>query len=169
MMKKVFVGVLIAGVLVAAFATVGLVSAQAAGPQGVQGDQPFGMGRRGGMAFNQGVTLVGDGVLHDYIVKIFADKLSVDVDVLEDRLANGEHMVDIAIEKGLTVEEYQALMVDVRAQAVDQAVADGVLTLEQADWMKTRAGGMRGGMRGGMFGGYAGFSGECPVYDQTAQ
>jgi hypothetical protein len=169
MMKKVFVGVLIAGVLVAAFATVGLVSAQATGQQGVQGDAPFGMGRRGGMAFHQSVAPAGSEVLHDYMVAAFAEKLGVSVEVLEERLANGEHVGTIAFEQGLTVEEFQALMVDVRAQAVDQAVADGVLTQEQADWMKARSGGMRGGMRGGMYGGFGGNFSDCPMYDQAVQ
>lgn len=169
-MKKVLIGIVIAGVLVAAFATYGLVSAQTNTPQG---DAPFGMGRRGMMANGQSFAGTGEGVLHNYMVAAFAEELGVSVDVLNERLANGEHVVDIALEQGLTVDEFRTLMLDARAQAVDQAAADGVITQEQADWMKSHAGGMAGGraggMRGGMHGGFGANSANCPYYNQTAQ
>lgn len=169
-MKKVLIGVLIAGVLVATLATVGLVSAQANNPQG---DASFGMGRRGMMTNGQSFAGTDDGVLHDYMVAAFAEKLGVDVDILTERLAAGDHVVDIALEQGLTVDEFRTLMLDARAQAVDLAAADGVITQEQADWMKSRAGGMAGGrargMRGGMQGGFGANSADCPYYNQTVQ
>jgi hypothetical protein len=168
-MKKVWIGVLLAGVLVAAFAAVGAVSAQTTAPQG---DASFGLGRRGMMANSQGFAGTGEGLLHDYMVETFADQLGVSVDEINERLASGERVVDIALEKGLTVEEFRALMVDARAQALDQALADGVITQEQADWMKTRGAGMsgaRGGMRGGMRGGYGGNYAGCPMLTQPAQ
>lgn len=164
-MKKVWIGVVLAGVLVAAFAAVGAVSAQGRGPVG---DGSFGMGRHGIMANSQGFAGTGEGYLHDYMVTAFADQLNVSVDEINERLAGGEHVVDIALEQGLTVEEFRALMVDVRAQAVDQARADGVITQEQADWMKSRGAGMYGA-RGGMRGGFGGFNGDCPMLNQTAQ
>ncbi len=172
-MKKVLIGVLLAGVLVAAFAAVSAVYAQAAGPQNSQGDVPYGMGRRGMMANSQGFAQTGDGPLHDYMVAAFADKLGVSVDEINEVIASGGHMLDIALEKGLMVEEFRTLMLDARAQAVDQAAADGVITQEQADWLKTRGGGMAagraGGMRGGMRGGFAGANPNCPMYNQTVQ
>lgn len=165
MMKKVWIGVVLAGVLVAAFAAVGAVSAQGRAPQG---DGSFGMGRHGMMANSQVVAGAGAGLLHDYMVEAFADKLNVSVDEINERLASGEHVVDIALEQGLTVEEFRALMLDVRAQAVDQALADGVITQEQADWMKTRGAGVYGA-RGGMRGGFGGYNAGCPMLNTPAQ
>lgn len=169
-MKKVLIGIVIVGVLVAGLATFGLVSAQTTTPQG---DAPYGMGRRGMMANGQSFAGTGDGVLHDYMVAAFAEKLGVSVDVLNERLANGEHVVDIALEQGLTIDEFRSLMLDARTQAVEQALAEGVITQEQADWMKSHGGGMAGGrvggMRGGMRGGFGANSANCPYYNQSAQ
>ncbi len=168
MLKKVLIGVVLAGVLVAAFAAVGAVYAQAGTPQG---EFPFGMGRRGMMANSQGLAGTGEGLLHDYMVEAFAEKLNVSVEEINETLASGGRVIDIALEQGLTVDEFRALMLDARAQAVDQALADGVITQDQADWLKTRGAGMAGGragMRGGMRG-YGGFSAGCPMLNQPVQ
>ncbi len=164
-MKKILIGIVLACVLVAVFAAVGTVAAQGRGPQG---DGSFGVGGRGMMANSQGFTGTDAGLLHDYMTAAFADQLNVSVDEINERLASGEHMVDIALEQGLTVEEFRALMVDVRAQAIDQALADGVITQEQADWMKSRGAGMYGA-RGGMRGGFGGYNTGCPMLNQTSQ
>lgn len=167
-MKKVLIGVVLAGVLVAAFAVVGAVYAQTAAPQG---DAPFGLGRRGMMANSQGLAGTGDGLLHDYMVEAFSEKLGVSVDEINERLAGGERMVDIALDQGLTIDEFRTLRLDARAQAVDQALADGVITQDQADWLKTRGAGMFGG-RGVMRGGMRGFGGNyagCPMLSQQSQ
>jgi hypothetical protein len=50
-------------------------------------------------------------------------------------------------------------MLTAREQAIQQAVADGLLTAEQADWMLSRMQGMRAG-------GYGFASGNC---DTTGQ
>ena len=57
-------------------------------------------------------------------------------------------MYDIALSAGVMDEEFPALMTEVRAAALDAAVADDVITQEQADWMKSRGFG-RGGMGAG--------------------
>jgi len=163
-MKKVWIGIVLVGVLVAAFAATGLVLAQAGAPQGTQGNSQFGMGLHGMMANSQGLARTGEGPLHDYMVAAFADQLGLTVDEINQRLSDGEHMVDIALDQGLTLDEFRALMLDIRAQALEQAVADGVITQEQADWMSTR-GGMRGGMRGSFGGNFT----NCPMVNQSGQ
>lgn len=58
-------------------------------------------------------------------------------------------MGQIATSKGLTTEQFSALMVDARNQAIDQAVKAGTLTQAQADWMKQRGAGQMGGIMNG--------------------
>lgn len=128
------------------------------------------MGGRG----MRGNTAMGDGILHDAMVAVYAQELGVSVEDLNARLNNGETISQIAAEKGLTAEQFSALMTDARSQAIDQAVAEGTLTQEQADWLKTRGAqmnsgtaGIRGGRGGrGERGAYAGNQ-DCPYFPQT--
>jgi hypothetical protein len=110
-------------------------------------------------------------LLHDALIAAFAEELDLSVAELEEKLAAGDSMAAIALEKDLTIDEFRALMADVRAAALDQAVADGELTQEQADWLKTRGAGM--GQANGSGGrgrgrGQGGFgTGECPYGNTT--
>lgn len=89
----------------------------------------------------------GSGPLHTFMVTEFAKKLDLNVNDVNTRLAAGETLRDIAISEGVAVEDVPALLQEVRANALDAAVATGVITQEQADWMKSRGFG-----RGGMYG-----------------
>lgn len=147
-MKKILFGIAVVAVLVAAFGTAGYVYAQAPTPEAPRDDFGSGMsGGRGGMMGGRGIG-ADDGVMHDQMIAAFAEKFGMTVEDLEGRLENGETMSQIASEKGVTVEDFFSLMTEVRNQAVDQAVADGTLTQEQADWMKQRGAGMGGRGRG---------------------
>jgi hypothetical protein len=101
-------------------------------------------GARSGM-LNGTVAGTQDGLLHDEIIAAYAEKLGISVADLEARIAGGETMAEIAISTGLTVDQFLALKVEVRTIALDQAVLDGTLTQEQADWMKTRGTGIGNG------------------------
>jgi len=130
-----------------------------------------GRGTRGGV--DAGNLTAGDGVLHDYLIAAFAEKLNIPAADLEARLDQGETMAQIAVSTGLTIDQVHALMVEARIQAIDQAVADGTLTQEQADWMEQRGavqmvGGQMGygrGMRGIGQGQVA--NPDCPYNGQT--
>jgi hypothetical protein len=113
----------------------------------------------------------GDGILHDYMLQVFSDKLGVPAADIETRLDAGENMSQIAIAEGLTIEEFQTWMLDARAQAIKLALADGAITQDQADWMNSRGGMIFGGYgrsqgrgmmgrSGGRMGGFGG--GTCP-------
>ena len=124
-------------------------------------------------AWAPAIMAAGDGILHDYMIAAFAEKLNIPVADLEARLDQGETMAQIAVSTGLTIDQFRTLMVEARTQAIDQAVADGTLTQEQADWMKQRgagqmAGGQMGngrGMRGAGQGQFA--NPDCPYNSQT--
>lgn len=134
-MKKT---ILIVTLVAAALGIFGVGAAFAQGP--VPG------GRGGGMMQN------GGGYLHTYMATALADKLGLKMDDVNARLATGETMYDIAIANGVKAEDVPALMVEVRAKALDAAVKDGVVTQAQADWMKSRGFGT---------GGYG--NGACPM------
>jgi hypothetical protein len=168
-MKKFVVTIMVFAVVVFALGSVGVAYAQTSAPgtgtnlgSGLMG----GRGGRGGMG--AGNMAAGEGILHDYLIAAYAEKLSIPVADLEARLSQGETMSEIAISTGLTVDQFQNLMVEVRSQAIDQAVADGTLTQAQADWIKQRGAGQMGnvrGMRDGVQGQFA--NPDCLYYNQT--
>lgn len=171
-MKK-FVGtLLVVAVVIFALGSVGVAYAQS--PMQTPGT---GIGRMGGRGSQNGLgganTPVGDGILHDYMIAAYAEALNIPVADLEARLNSGESMSQIALSTGMTLDEFHTLMVEVRTQAIDQALSDGVLTQAQADWLKLHgagqmAGGQTGngsGMRGG---GQRQFANpNCPYYNPT--
>jgi hypothetical protein len=171
-MKKFVVTLMVVAVVVFALSAVGVAYAQS--PTQTPGT---GTGRMGGRVSQNGLgganRTSGEGILHDYMIAAYAEKLNIPVADLEARLGSGETMAQIALSEGLTFEQFRTLMVEVRTQAINQAVADGTLTQEQADWMMTRgAGQMAGGqmsngrgMRGSGQGQFA--NPDCPYYSQT--
>ena len=134
-----------------------------------------GRGMMGNRAANQGEAgcpmLDGDedgatedvaaeyGPLHDYMFNAFAQALGITPEELETRRQAGDTLWVIAQEKGLTAEQFQEVMTTARTNAANQAVADGVITQEQADFMLQRMGRMMGNGAGPGFG--AG-NGGCP-------
>jgi hypothetical protein len=183
-MKKFVLSIVIVAVVAIAFGTAGFVSAQSPAPQTPVAGTGYGMGgrgARGGMVMGQGsASGVQDGLLHDAMIAVLAQKLGMTVEDLNTRLANGETMAQIAAAQGLTAEQFTALMADARSQAVDQAIKDGTLTQAQADWMNqhgagqmAQAAGFRAGMGGGrgMSGNGQGLNAnpDCPYYPQAQQ
>lgn len=158
MLKKVTIGLgtlLMIGVL--ALFTVGSVYAQAPTPTTPQTP----LGNAWGRVCN------GAGVVSDAVAKLLG--MSTE-DIYAERSA-GKTLADIAKEKGVTDQQVIDAMLAGQKEVVDQALADGRVTQEQADWMlermKTNAplklsnpfgpGGM-GGMRGGGHGRWGGTS-----------
>ncbi len=108
--------------------------------------QVDGFGPRGGMQAADGGIY---GPLHDEMLTALAKGLGVSVDELNARLANGDTAATIALEKGLSQEQFQSLWQQARQSALKAAVANGDLTQAQADWMAQRG---------------ARFNGNCPVW-----
>ena len=173
-MKKFTVTLMVVAVVVIALGAVGVAYAQSATQGAGTGSGSGwmgGRGSRGGMG--AGNSTAGDGILHDYMIAAYAEELNIPVADLEARLDQGETMSQIALSTGLTIDQFRTLMVEARTQAIEQAVADGTLTQEQADWMSQRgagqmAGGQMGngrGMRGAGQGQFA--NPDCPYNNQT--
>lgn len=144
-MKKTIIFVAVVGIAVAAlaFGSAGYAYAQDDNP-----DSPFGgrggVGRHGGRgSFGMGWhdNWDGDGEagpMHDAMSSAIADAFGLTVEELEAAHEEGKTAWDIAEEQGLTDEEFSTLMFDARSTALAQAVADGTITQEQADWMQSR-------------------------------
>jgi hypothetical protein len=78
------------------------------------------------------------GPLHEYMVAAFAEALGLTPEELQARYDDGDTPWDIAQEQGLTQEEFAELVVTARTEALNQAVAEGAITRQQADWMIQR-------------------------------
>lgn len=169
-MKKL----LIAGAVIAllAVAVVGYAFAQS--PDPTAPTTPFGgYGRMGGgmMGWRGQAQTGAYGPMHTYMINALAQAFGLTPEELQARHDAGETMWDIAQAQGLSEEQFAEVMLQARTSALQQAVADGVLTQEQADWMLSRMNQMhangfgpgtggctgagpagRGGMMGGGFG-----------------
>lgn len=87
-----------------------------------------------GQMMNNGTT----GPMHTFMTIEFAKKLGLNVNDINTRLAAGETMYNIALSAGVTADEFPAIMTEVRAAALAEAVKANVITQEQADWMLSR-------------------------------
>ncbi len=166
-------------VLTMGLGLVGAVSAQ--GPNGVV--TPEENGSLPGRAW--GHVRAGLGVVSDVI----EDLIGLTRDEIHALRLEGKTLSEIANEQGVTDQELIDAIVTARTEVIDQAVADGDLTQEQAEWLVERAealapfqitnpftgeraegwfGGRMGRMpRGGMRGG--GFGGACPYVTPEAE
>jgi hypothetical protein len=149
-MKKRIVTVTIVVVALLALGIAGLAYAQditpGPGPRfgpGMMGGGGMmagnGMMGRGGMMAGWGMNAQGPyGPLHEYMVAAVAEALDMSAADLQAELDAGLTMWDVAAEQGLSQEEFYALMLEARTKALDEAVAAGALTQEQADLMNER-------------------------------
>lgn len=100
-----------------------------------------GNGRMGG--FRAQSTDGSYGPLHEYIYDALAQALGLTPEELQTRVDAGDTMWAIAQEQGISAEQFSQIMTQARTEALNQAVANGALTQEQADFMLSRgAGGM---------------------------
>jgi hypothetical protein len=98
-----------------------------------------GNGRQGtsgtgtGIPVNNNINL--DGMLSDSIHAYLAEELGLTTEELAARVDAGETFSQIALSMGL---DPTTIMVEARTAALDQAVVDGLITQEQADWVASR-------------------------------
>lgn len=166
MKKLVLIGMAVV-VALAALGVAGVAYVYAQAPTPVPGFGPGGMmgggrgrGGMGGPGMMGGYGQTGQpGPMHDYMEAAMAEALGMDQKDLEAELDAGKTMWQVAEAKGLTLEQFQTLMLDARKAALAKMVEDGVITQAQADFMLSR---MQGGFGGGRGGGMGGGRGGCP-------
>jgi len=104
------------------------------GPGGMMGGPANGYGP--GMMGGRGLGIArGAGIMRDYMLSAFAEAVDLTVEDVETRLADGETFKEIAIAQGTAEADLPELVAQVHQAALDQAVADGVITQAQADLM----------------------------------
>ncbi len=124
------------------------------GPGGMMGGNGLGPGgMMGGRGLGQNA-----GVMHDYMISAFATAVGLTVDEVNTRLTNGETLAQIAIAQGKAEADLPALWTQVRQDALNMAVADGVITQAQADVMLEQMNNYSGPGFGPGFG-------NCPMND----
>lgn len=122
---------LIVAIMLLALGALGVGVAFAQG--GTPPYQPYGgmmQGGRGGSG--------GYGLMHDYVERTLASQLGLTEGQVETELAAGKSMVQIALDNGIAQEDLAAFMTDIHKTAFAAAVADGVMTQAQADFMLQR-------------------------------
>jgi hypothetical protein len=153
-MKKITIITAALVILVAALAVSGMAFAQTQTPP--DPDQPFGgrqtwgpgtgmMGPAGSMMGGRWNRYGSDqtspdsyGPMHESMISALAEAFNLAPEDLEARHDAGETMWEIAQDLGLTPEAFQETMIQARTAAFNQAVAEGVISQEQADWMLDR-------------------------------
>ena len=101
-----------------------------------------------------------EGPHHDEMIEEIAKAIGLSSEVVETRLASGETIWQIVESEGVSMEEFGEIMYQFRSDFMQQALDDGTLTQEQADFMASRraAGGYGQGfgdcMGDGASGGY---------------
>jgi len=138
-MKKT---VLIVALVVLALGVLGVGAAFAQ-----SGQPPYGSMMIGGRGY---------GPMHDYVEQALAAKLGLTENQVEDQLAAGKPMYQIALDGGIKQEDLANFMNEVHKDAFAKAVKDGVMTQEQADWMLQRTQNMYQN-------GYG--AGNCPMHN----
>jgi hypothetical protein len=129
-MKKTL---LIVAVLVLALGALGVGVAFAQG-----GNPPYG-GMMGGYGYGSMMGGRGGyGPVHDYVEQALAAKLGLTEAQVEDELAAGKSMFQIALDHGIAQADINTFMADIHKTAFAAAVKDGVLTQAQADAMLQR-------------------------------
>lgn len=131
-MKKVLLVVAVLALAVVIFGA-GFAFAQFQ-PVAAQALPSYMMGRGGGGMHGRG----GYGPLHDYVEQALAEKLNLTEAQVEEQLAAGKTMYQIALDAGTAEADVPALMEAVHKSALEKAVADGVLTQAQADDLLAR-------------------------------
>lgn len=121
----------IVAVLVAALAMMGAVSAYAQGPNPTPG-----VARGGGPCQEAGLLSVDTAEMHAAI----ADALGITESEFDAMRADGTSLYLIAQELGVDIDTVRAAMNDVRDAAIDEALAAGTISQEQAEWMRSRSG-----------------------------
>ena len=95
-----------------------------------------------GVAFAQGgqppMMQGGYGWMHDYVEQALAAKLGLTEKQVEEQLAVGKPMYQIALDNGIKQEDLANFMYEVHQEAFSKAVEAGVITQERADWMLQR-------------------------------
>jgi hypothetical protein len=133
-MKKLYVGLAIAAVFgYLGVLGVGAAQAWSGAPQACTGDCQAGPG----MGWNGGPA--GEGVLSQYetiLDSSLAKVLNLSVEEVQAARDNGTTWPELASKQSVALADVQQSIVEAHQAMIDQALADGAITLAQAEAMK---------------------------------
>lgn len=129
-MKKFYIGIGVVTILAMAFGAVTIASADEHNPPQRQRGQK-------------------DGPFHELFLENLAEALGTTSDDLQSRIESGEKLPDIAAEYGYEGEALKELMDSVKQATVDEALAEGLITEEEAEKILAHSGRKGSGRRGG--------------------
>jgi hypothetical protein len=133
---------LVVAMLVVATGVVFAAGLTQAGPPATAEGEDYGPywgpmhGRRGGWSSEAPFL-----PMHDAMVQAVADATTLTVDEIETRLAEGERMIDIAQDAGLSEDSFFDLMAETRESVLAEAFEAGLISEEQYQWMLERRSG----------------------------
>ena len=133
------IGLLAVAAVAFAFAGVSTVSAQGEPPFEPPIERPDGR-------FHGRGPLAGNGPLSEYtelMREAVASLLGMSPEEIAEARAEGRRLYELAEEAGVEMAELRDVMKAARAEMIEAALDDGVLTEEQAQWL-LRRGGPRG-------------------------
>ena len=73
---------------------------------------------------------------YDSVTSVLKNKLGLTDKEITDGLNSGKTVYDLAKEKGMTQEQFQAALLEERSKSIDVAVTKGTITKEQGDTLK---------------------------------
>lgn len=79
---------------------------------------------------------MGGQILQPYMEAALSEALGISLEDFQAAKAEGLRAFDIALEQGISENEFTALLAEARKSALAEAVADGVITQELADAMQ---------------------------------
>ena len=99
------------------------------------------------------VPSAGTGLLHEYMEQAVADALGIPLADVEAAFETGTTLYQFALDNGIAEEDLPDFLKEVRTAAIEAALADGIITEDQAERMLLFAGrGFGRGMGRGGFG-----------------
>ncbi|HNB55291.1 MAG TPA: hypothetical protein PK530_25290, partial [Anaerolineales bacterium] len=162
-MKKMFViGLVLGAILALGGMAYGVYSATSANAASATSDTLSGFAADLGLGKGPMVNSLGfgdddtdsDHPLRPYVEAAVAEILGISVEDLQAAKDEGQHTRDLVEAAGLTMDEFRTALDEALPGIVEQALADGAITQEQADLVLERGLRMFGpGRHGGEFGG----------------
>ncbi|MBW6466118.1 MAG: hypothetical protein K0B06_06410 [Brevefilum sp.] len=92
----------------------------------------------GPMHGRRGTWSTDEPLMHDAMVQTLADVTGLAVDEIEDRISEGEHLLEIALDAGLDQAAFFDLMQESRESLLAEALESGLITEDQYQWMQNR-------------------------------
>lgn len=87
-------------------------------------------GRRGGWSSGEAIP-----PMHDAMVQSLADETDLSVSAIEARLAQGEHLFEVAQDAGMAEDDFFELMTETREAFLSEAFESGSISEERYQWM----------------------------------